>query len=209
MTSNEQLAVLVPLKAFDRAKGRLAERFGPAERAALARAMAHRVLAAATRWPTWVVCDDTSVAAWAETNGAEVEWTPGHDLNGALQHAAERRSAEGAGRVVVVHADLPYADELDPVCRAGPDEVVLVPDRHRAGTNVASIPTSAGFAFAFGVGSFERHRAEARRCGLPLRVELDERLRWDIDEPGDLEPPAALGPSPAALVASQLAAEHR
>ena len=36
-----------------------------------------------------VACDDDEVAAWAGTCGAEVLWTPGLGLNGAIEHSVE------------------------------------------------------------------------------------------------------------------------
>ncbi len=64
--------------------------------------------------------------------------------------------------------------------------MVLVPDRRDDGTNVACLPSAAGFRFAYGAGSFGRHRAEAARLGLPLRIERDAALGWDVDVPDDL-----------------------
>ena len=47
-------------------------------------------------------------------------------------------------------------------------------------------PADSGFRFSYGPGSFERHVAEARRLGLPIRVVDDPTLAIDIDEPADL-----------------------
>jgi 2-phospho-L-lactate guanylyltransferase len=67
-----------------------------------------------------------------------------------------------------------------------PNTVTLVPDRRRDGTNVAVVPTGAGFQFAYGAGSFERHRAEAARLGLACEIVYDRRLALDVDIPEDL-----------------------
>ena len=67
-----------------------------------------------------------------------------------------------------------------------------MPDRRRDGTNVLCIPTAAPFRFSYGAGSFVRHRAEAERLRLPVRVMNDERLAWDVDVPLDLEFPATM-----------------
>jgi 2-phospho-L-lactate guanylyltransferase len=67
-----------------------------------------------------------------------------------------------------------------------------VPDRRLAGTNVAGVPTGAGFSFSYGAGSFARHRAEAARLELPARIVQDPFLSWDVDVPGDLAWPGAL-----------------
>lgn len=185
--------VVVPVKAFHLAKARLSEVLAPDERAALARQMAAGVVAAAGRLPATVVCDDPKVASWARSVGAEVSWTPGLGLNGAVDATLDRLAEQGATRAVVAHADLPFATDLVALADAAPDEVVLVPDRHHDGTNVASIPLGRGMRASYGPGSFRRHAELAEALGLRVRVLDDEALSWDVDRPGDLEPPAHLG----------------
>lgn len=174
-------ALVVPVKSFALAKARLASVLDGAARAELARRMAERVLAAAGDLPVTVACDDDDVAAWARSRGAAIAWVPGTDLNGAVTAAV---AGVDADRVVVAHADLPKADDLS--VAIGVDGVVLVPDRRRDGTNVLSLPRDAGFVFQYGVGSFERHRAEAARLGLAVTVLEPADLTWDVDEPEDL-----------------------
>lgn len=182
--------VLVPVKAFHQAKLRLAPVLGAGARAALARRMAEAVLAAAAPLPAAVVCDDRVVADWADGAGAEVVWCPGRGLDGAVGDGLAHLARAGAQRVVVAHADLPLATDLGTVADQAPDGgVALVPDRKDDGTNVASVPTGSGFRFAYGAGSFHRHRAEAERLGLPVVVVRDERLAWDVDLPADLDHP--------------------
>jgi 2-phospho-L-lactate/phosphoenolpyruvate guanylyltransferase len=180
-------AVLVPVKAFDRAKVRLAPALDPVARAALARTMAGVVLDAAGRLPAAVVCDDPEVRAWVEARGTRVIWTPGLGLDGAVEAGVARLAAEGVERVVVAHGDLPLATELGWV--ADFDGVTLVPDRRFDGTNVACVPATVGFRFSYGPGSFGRHRTEAARLGLVSRLVVDPRLGWDVDLPSDLDLP--------------------
>jgi 2-phospho-L-lactate guanylyltransferase len=182
-----EVAVLVPVKAFGAAKARLRDALDAPARAALARRMADRVVAAARGLPVTVACDDHDVAAWAVSVGAEVAWTPGLGLNGAVTAGVEALRAGGADRVIVAHADLPRADDLRVV--TGFEGVVLVPDRHDDGTNVLGVPAGSGFAFAYGPRSFARHAAEARRLGLPTTVLRPPDLTWDVDVPADLEHP--------------------
>lgn len=177
-------AVLVPVKAFHDAKVRLAPAMSASERAELARTMATRVVASAAGLPVAVVCDDREVAAWARDLGALVIWEPGRGLNGAVQEGVSRLGAAGAHLVVVAAGDLPLARDLRWVTRfAG---VTIVPDRHQDGTNVIAVPPAAGFTFSYGPGSFARHRDEARRLGLPLRIVHSTPLGWDVDVPADL-----------------------
>lgn len=183
----------MPVKAFTRAKLRLATVLDPALRAELARAMADHVVAAAAPLPVVVVCEDDEVAEWAAGAGATVEWTPDLGLNGAVQEAVRRVAARGVRRVVVAHSDLPFARGLAALADAADDEVVLVADRRGQGTNVLSLPTGTAFEFAYGAGSFPRHLAEAERVGLRVRRLDSEHLGWDVDEPDDLHIPAGLG----------------
>jgi 2-phospho-L-lactate/phosphoenolpyruvate guanylyltransferase len=183
--------VLVPVKAFARAKVRLAPALDPPARAELARRMAAVVLDAAGGLPSAVVCDDDAVRDWAERRGTRVIWTPGLGLDGAVQAGVARLASEGTGRVIVAHGDLPLATDLAWV--ADHPGITLVPDRHFDGTNVACVPADAGFRFAYGPGSFARHRAEAVRLGFVTRLVADPRLGWDVDLPGDLDLPARGG----------------
>jgi 2-phospho-L-lactate guanylyltransferase len=177
-------AVLVPVKSFHAAKLRLATALDAPAREALARELASRVISAAAPLPVLVVCDDDEVAAWATGCGARVAWTPGLGLSAAVMAGVDQLAAEGVALAVVAHADLPFAVGLAALGEAG--TVTLVPDRRRDGTNVAVVPTDAGFCFQYGAGSFERHRTEAARLGLPCQIVYDRRLAIDVDLPEDL-----------------------
>ncbi len=191
--------VLIPVKSFARAKLRLAPVLDPAQRAALAQAMATQVVRAAAPLDVWCVCDSPEVRDWARSVGAQVEWTPDLGLNGAVSTAVRRRADDGAQRVVIAHGDLPFAAALADFADAAGDEVLAVMDRHGRGTNVLSLPTGTEFDFCYGDGSFELHRAEAARCGLRWRVVDREHLQWDVDSPEDLSPPTRLGRLPFAI----------
>ncbi|HAM02227.1 MAG TPA: 2-phospho-L-lactate guanylyltransferase [Acidimicrobiaceae bacterium] len=181
--------VLVPVKAFSRAKARLAPTLDPYRRAVLARAMAEHVLAAAAPLPVAVVCDDDEVATWAAEHGAMVLPEPGRGLNGAVQTGVRRLAEAGATEVLVVHGDLPLAEGLAKL--AGFEGITLVPDRADDGTNVTAVPAYAGFRFSYGAGSFRRHVEEALRLRLQLRVVRDPGLTTDVDVPDDI--PATIG----------------
>jgi 2-phospho-L-lactate guanylyltransferase len=182
------VAVLIPVKAFVDAKVRLATALSADERAALARSMADRVVDAARSLPVAVVCDDDEVAAWASARDLIVISEPGRGLNAAVGAGVQHLAASGVAQVIVAHADLPMATDLTWVARF--PGITLVPDRREDGTNVACVPTASGFRFAYGPGSFARHRAEARRLGFALRVVRRPELAWDVDQPDDLLLPA-------------------
>lgn len=187
----------MPVKAFSRAKHRLASRVDPAERKALARALARRVLHARGSMRAFVACDDEDVASFAVAEDAQVLWTAGLGLSGAVSAAVAHLGAAGIDLVVVAHGDLPFVSDLGDFGEEG--SVTLAPDRTERGTNVAAVPARAGFRFSYGLGSFERHRDEAARLGLACSVVRDWRLAADVDHPSDL---ALLGGSPAAAIAA-------
>jgi len=179
-----QRTVLVPVKSFRSAKLRLAPVLNAGERETLARDLASKVLAAAAPSPVLVVCDDKDVATWALAHQARVAWTPGLGLSAAVMAGVDQLNGEGVELVVVAHSDLPFAAGLGELGQLG--KVTLVPDRRRDGTNVAVVPASAGFRFAYGQGSFERHRLEAARLGLECEISYDPKLSLDVDLPEDL-----------------------
>jgi 2-phospho-L-lactate guanylyltransferase len=177
-------ALVVPIKSFAAAKLRLAPVLDAAARARLARQLAAGVLDAAGMLPRYVVCDDLEVASFARDHGAEVIWTPGLGLSGAVQAGVAALAARGTDLVVVAHADLPNVGMLDTLGNDG--EVTLVPDLQGDGTNVAVVPATAGFCFSYGPGSFLRHFEEAARLGLKCTVVHDDRFAADVDVPEDL-----------------------
>ena len=179
------VGVLIPVKAFADAKGRLAGAVEPDVRADLARSMAATVIAAAAPLPVTVVCDDDGVDAWARSVGAGVVRVAGPGLNRAVEAGVAALAADGTRQVVVAHADLPRATRLDHC--AATEGITLVPDRNLNGTPVLSVPTDAGFRFAYGPGSYAAHVAEAERLGLPWRSLHDPDLAFDVDDPADLE----------------------
>ncbi|WP_419838341.1 2-phospho-L-lactate guanylyltransferase [Candidatus Poriferisodalis sp.] len=185
--------VLIPVKGFRLAKGRLADRLSANERHELARNMAAQVVKAAGSLAVRVVCDNDEVADWARSAGAEVLWIEADGLNPAVTAAVEALEAEtgpgadgaGPGHVLIAHADLPHAETLAGLAEAG--AVTIVPDRHLDGTNVMALPLGTGFDFHYGPGSFAAHCEEALRCGLDLRVRRVPALEFDVDTPDDFE----------------------
>jgi len=176
--------ILIPIKSFADAKLRLAPNLDAARRRELAKAMADRVITAASPHPVSVVCDDDEVAAFATKRNAAVIWCPERGLNAAVTEGVAHLRDLDVSEVVVSHADLPMAISFDELI--GWTGVTLVPDRHMRGTNVATVPTNVPFEWSYGVGSLSRHRAEALRLGVPLRIKRIPSLGWDVDFPEDL-----------------------
>lgn len=182
------VAVLIPVKRFGAAKGRLSGLLAGAQRAELARWLADRVIAAAAGLPTFIACDDDEVASWADGVGAEVLWSPGLGLNGAVDVGRSTVAGKGFDHLVIAHSDLPLASDLAGLVTPG--TVCLVPDRRRDGTNVMALPVGARIAAAYGGGSFSRHLDQAMQTGLRVELRADPRLAIDVDNPDDLAHPA-------------------
>jgi 2-phospho-L-lactate guanylyltransferase len=176
--------VLVPIKAFSAAKGRLRDVLDGDARGELVRTMAARVLAAAAPLGVWVACDDPEVAAFAEAQGAVVSWTPGLGLNGAVEAGVAHLAALGADYVSVVHADLPLATGIGVLEHF--DGVTIAPDRRRRGTNLLRVPTAVRFEMHFGRDSYREHLDECARLGLDVEVLERDDLAFDVDVPDDL-----------------------
>ncbi len=183
-----RLAVLVPVKRFAAAKGRLTGVLEDGDRAWLAEWMATGVLEVVAEIPTFVACDDEHVAEWATRIGAHVIWGAGLGLNGAVDDGVEHITSNGYDHVLVSHADLALPDTLLDVAREGC--ITLVPDRRHDGTNVMSFPAAHPIRAAYGGGSFTRHLEQALAIGsVPVEVRSDPYLSLDLDTPRDLAHP--------------------
>jgi 2-phospho-L-lactate guanylyltransferase len=185
---------ILPVKTFPNAKQRLGGALEPADRRQLAAAMVGDVidaLSAAALDGVVVVTAEPLAQAAARAAGAEVVEDPlegGQSAAAALGVAAALRA--GAERVLLVPGDCPALDapEVDRLLAAhgaGP-RVVVVPDRHRTGTNALLLAPADVIAPAFGAGSFARHAALARAAGAELEVADLPSLLHDVDTPGDL-----------------------
>jgi 2-phospho-L-lactate/phosphoenolpyruvate guanylyltransferase len=178
------VALIVPVKSFAIAKGRLANALSEQERAELAKDCASRVLAAASSWPTFVVCNDDEVAQWATQNGAHVVRCVEPGIDAAVRSGCDRARVDGAQHVVIAHSDLPLATRFDHLVI--PDAITFVPDRHRDGTNVIAMPINSPFVTAYGPGSYLRHVELARALGLAHHTLDDTDLALDLDTADDL-----------------------
>lgn len=182
-------AVVIPVKAFSRAKERLAADLRPAERERLARLLADRVVQAVAAMSVFIACDDPAVAEWAEARGAGVLWGPGLGLNGAVDAAVVTVADAGFERVLISHADLVLPEGLGRLGAERSSEIIIVPDRVRDGTNVIVRPTAAALPASYGAESFGRHLDAALATGISVDVRFDHHLSLDLDTRADLEHP--------------------
>jgi 2-phospho-L-lactate guanylyltransferase len=189
-----EFGVVVPIRTFALANTRLAASLSPDARAALAQRLAEAVVHAAGNAPVVIVTSAPEVTRWAGMLGVEVIADPG-SLDAAAHAGFGALAARDVHRVVVAHADLPFAESFDSVTRdAGSPVAVLVPCQRDDGTPVLSVPAHAPIAFAYGPGSFRRHIGAARAAGLAVRVVRDPQLGFDVDTVDDLQVLAARGP---------------
>ena len=189
------LAVL-PIKNFDSAKERLAERLGSGSRQMLARSMFSDVLASLRHVPGLdaiaVVTDDREAESASAGTGTSLL----RDTERAGQSAAARigvRHAIESGyeRVLLVPGDVPLLDHTEVrgmLSRAASNErpVTIVPDRHGEGTNALLLSPPDAIDPAFGPRSLERHVAAAEAAGVAYAVEELPSLIHDVDTPDDL-----------------------
>ena len=132
-----------------------------------------------------VVTGDPGVARWARSGGfLVIDETLGE--GSGLDRAAHAVVLEAARRQrpwAVIHADLPLVTPgaLVAVFSRATASPVLVPS-YNGGTNVIA-GHGAGFEFAYGDGSLQRHLAlNPRAVVMP-----DARLALDLDTENDLD----------------------
>jgi len=179
--------VVIPIKAPEACKTRLAGVLPETARRALVAEMLRHVVEAADGVGA-VRLVGPSRHGLSETVGLLAD--PGGGLNAALTAALSAALAAGATRLVVLAGDLPQLSRADVEALATLAAGVLgvAPDRAGAGTNALSLPLpqAHGFRFQYGPASFARHCAEAARLGLALDVIRSTTLGLDIDQPEDL-----------------------
>jgi 2-phospho-L-lactate guanylyltransferase (CobY/MobA/RfbA family) len=182
MNPVENLAILVPLKAFSIGKSRLRDG-GVAGVDEMARVLAVSVMAAAQPRPLFVACESLDVATFALDLGAQVIRSSSLNLNEAVSHSY-RVLSETYEWIVIAHGDIRDPDGLgDFIPSSG---VTVIVDSHGTGTNVLALPRNLDFSFSYGPYSAQAHQLEAQRLGLVCHVDFNSPWRFDVDEPTDL-----------------------
>lgn len=178
------VALIVPVKSFAIAKGRLATALTAQQRANIAKQCAEQVVRAGSPWSVYVVCDDDTVASWASALDAHVVRCNEPGIDAAVNAGRQQAAADGIDHVVIAHSDLPLARRFDHLPR--PDTITFVPDRHQDGTNVIALPVTSPFTTAYGPQSFPRHVERAKTMNLPFQIITDDDLALDLDTADDL-----------------------
>ncbi|WGM47533.1 Phosphoenolpyruvate guanylyltransferase [Brevundimonas sp. NIBR10] len=185
---------LVPIKSAGRRKTRLGSVFSEDARDELADRMLHRVLAALAASPSVrevIVLSSVRPKGWR----GRLSVDHGRGLNPELAAAARGI----AGRLMVVHADLPTLApaDVETLVAMGEGGAAIAPDRWSRGTNALAAREAGNLRFAFGPDSLALHRslmpsaAIVRRPGLALDLDLPRDLEDAVGQ-GFL-PPTSLG----------------
>ena len=190
---------IVPFKALEAAKQRLASLLSPAERRDLMLAMARDVLAAlcqSSRLSGVLIVSRTAEAdalarAFATERFAE---SPDADLPGALRQASSYLKEHFQARgVMVIPADVPLitAAEIDQVLEvhrsdAPEPSVTVIPDSDNLGTNCLILTPPDAIDFIFDGRSFKPHVNAAFAKGITPRIAPTRGFQLDIDTADDL-----------------------
>jgi 2-phospho-L-lactate guanylyltransferase len=189
------LFVLVPVKGLAAGKSRLAGELDDAEREALNRKLADRVIGAAlaARDVAGVIVvsgEDAVLRHALEMDAVALREADGAGLNGALEEARTLAIRLGAGAVLALPADLPFVTPADIAAlaaraRRGP-AVAIAPETGGDGTNALLLRPAAAIPFRFGPASLRAHMAEARKARLPACILRRAGLGFDLDTPDEL-----------------------
>jgi 2-phospho-L-lactate guanylyltransferase len=188
------IVAIVPAKALDQAKQRLAVLLSESERRQLALAMLEDVITALKAVPrigaVRVVSPDEEVLSAAERLGATAVLEPEtiRGINQALNHARDTLPG-GVDGIVVVLADVAAIapEDIETALDLLPSEtgMVICPS-HDKGTSLLLVRPPGAVTFRFGRDSFQNHKREAAARGLALEVLRIDSLARDVDEPDDL-----------------------
>lgn len=187
--------VIIPVKPLVSAKSRLSAVLTPEQRQTLAEALMRHIIGVVKPIPqvagTLVISRDPKALAIAREAGAHtVQESGAPELNAALMRATQVVNGMRGEAVLILPADLPLitSDDVLKLIDLGRHDntVVIATDRNQDGTNALFIRPPGLFAYAYGVGSYQRHQALARDAGAAVQLYESERLRLDIDVPEDL-----------------------
>lgn len=183
---------LVPLKHLAEAKQRLAPVLGPAPLMELVLSMAEDVLAALAQLEAiervLIVSEDPEAERLALDADVELfHVSPGGGLNSDLECAAVFAWEQGAGQVLIVHADLPFLRPAQLRCfiaNRSNKAIRLAECKAGTGTNLLLAPLPLAFPLVFGSHSLTRFQ---RLLGETPEVVRNSALSKDIDNPEDLD----------------------
>lgn len=187
-------AGILPVKGLARGKQRLAEHFGEAGRAEIARALladAMELCRQSSAFLTWfVISDDAEVLDIATAHGCRGIKDEICSLNSALAYASQTVAAEDASSITIIPSDAPmaYAGDLrDLVDTGSTSEIVVVPSEKGGGTNGLYMRLPTSMEPRFGPASMQAHVSLAERLGHRCSILVLPRLALDIDTVEDVD----------------------
>lgn len=188
--------VLVPIKALDQGKSRLAPLLSDAQRRGVSQAMLRDVLTQLRRAATvdrfGVVTSDRRLLDFARELGADAidEGRP-RGLNGAVELGTGFCLDLGATAQLVLLSDLPLvtSEDVDLLFCETTDApgVLLVTCKENEGTNALLRTPPQVIPTCFGGPSLAAHRDRARKDDVPCRVIEAPHVAFDIDSVDDLK----------------------
>jgi 2-phospho-L-lactate guanylyltransferase len=187
---------VVPLKSPQNAKSRLASVLSPIQRRHLVFALAERVISAlqATRGidDVAIVTASKEIAAFARRLGAQlILQSDETGTASAFAAAVQQLQPLQLPRLLMIAGDLPLVSPAaieQVITGAGTQHgVVVVPDRHRLGTNALLCTPPAVMTPCFGHDSFRSHLDAAEAAGVSAHVLEVKELALDLDVAADLE----------------------
>ena len=187
------LAIVVPVKSPHRAKHRLEPVLSESERERLAGVMAADVfeqVAQLREYGRFVVSEDPEVLAQARSFGLEsLLDRVGQGQSAAVNQGFAEAWERGFTTALTIPGDVPGVTvaELRDLCSYRPEiEVLLAPDRERAGTNGLRLTPPHAITLRFGEDSCNLHRAEAVRANRSFALKVVPGLEHDLDRPEDI-----------------------
>jgi 2-phospho-L-lactate guanylyltransferase len=185
--------ILIPCKALDRGKSRLASVLDADDRLRLCEGFFRQTLSIAVASAgvdavRTVSADPRAVQLSADA-GVKVLSCEGGDLNKTLIRARAAIADQGtAHNCLILPIDLPYLSvrALRTFLGHGTG-VVVASDRRRRGTNALWLSSEVfhRFPFLFGADSLARYVDVARQADITCNVVDDPDLAFDVDEPND------------------------
>ncbi|MEO8457536.1 MAG: 2-phospho-L-lactate guanylyltransferase [Chloroflexota bacterium] len=193
MTLSGVITAVVPAKALDQAKGRLALILSESERRLLALAMLEDVVRALLTVSSIdrvvVVSPDADVLTLAASLGAEALEEPSsvRGINQALSFALDSLEPRPEALVVVL-ADVPeiLVADVESALAVLPERGLVICPSHDKGTGLLAMRPAGLIPFRFGAQSFSLHKREAAAQALDMEVVRAESIARDIDSPADL-----------------------
>ncbi len=186
--------VLLPLKDPTHAKQRLAGHLTPKERQELAWAMledvTHAVGAAIT--PDQVVVVTRGYPAWLaeQSNWQVIEENQQISESHSVDYSSRLLQQRGASVVLRLPTDIPLLEpeDVDTLLnlKLGARSAVIIPSRDGKGTNALLRTPPDAFPSRFGDKSLALHQEEARRRRVELKILMNPRIAFDLDEFSDL-----------------------